>query len=516
MSLNLLPFKTFIKEHCGLSCEEHCEEKLVRALRDRIATLALTPASYLARLSGDDDELQTLVNLLTVNETYFFREPEQIELLVKRLAPRLLSARGGASPVRILSAGCSSGEEPYSLAMALMEKYGTSVTRLFSFAGGDLDSTVLDKARAARYTDFSFRGVPEAMRKRYFVQEQRSHVLNEDIRKLVDFHELNLLATPFPPALLGFDIIFFRNVSIYFDTPTRKTIQYNLVSLLKDDGILVIGTAETLANDLGVLPLVEEDGLYYFVKGKHLLPPETAPIETLDAIPRVAAQAPAAAGTADDGTHAIPESPLHALLRHAQEILTQKDERRPAMPVVEPAQAASAHGQLERARHLVNDRRYDEAMPALDAVLSGEPDNIEALLLKAHALINRKAFAAAEALAQRVLATDSWSIDALLLQGLAAKWQQRNADAIRHFKHAAYSRHECWPAHYYLADLYRDGGETELAIRAYRVVIQLLSGSKPDTGVKYVPFGLPTGEIQFLCEHQLGKLTGAKASAELR
>lgn len=513
MSLDLRPFKTLIKEHCGLSCEDHCEEKLARALKDRIAALALDPASYLARLRGDEDELQALESQLTINETYFFREPEQINLLVKRLAPRFLAARGGAAPVRILSAGCSSGEEPYSLAMALMEKYGTSVARLFSFAGGDLDSAVLDKARAARYTDFSFRGVPESMRRRYFVQTERSHVLNDEVRKLVDFHELNLLATPFPPALHGFDIIFFRNVSIYFDTPTRKIIQHNLASLLKDDGILVIGTAETLANDLGVLPLVEEDGLYYFVKGKHLLPPEAAPIETLHASPEVAAQAPVAA---DDGAHAISESPLHALLRHAQEILAKKDELHLATPAAMPAQAASAHGQLERARHLVNDRRYDEAMPALDAVLSGEPDNIEALLLKAHALINRKAFAAAEALAQRVLATDSWSIDALLLQGLAAKWQQHNADAIRHFKHAAYSRHECWPAHYYLADLYRDGGEAELAIRAYRIVIQLLSASKPDTGVKYVPFGLPTGEIRFLCEHQLGKLTDAKASAELR
>lgn len=514
MSLDLRPFKTFIKEHCGLSCEDHCEEKLARALKERIAALALAPASYLDRLSGDEDELQTLVNQLTVNETYFFREPEQIDLLVKRLAPRFLAARGGASPVRILSAGCSSGEEPYSLAMALTEKYGDSVARLFSFVGGDLDSAVLDKARAARYTDFSFRGVPEAMRKRYFVQEQRSHVLNEDIRKLVEFHELNLLATPFPPALHGFDIIFFRNVSIYFDTPTRKTIQHNLASLLKDDGVLVIGTAETLANDLGVLPLVEEDGLYYFVKGKQLLPPEAAPIETLHAIPKVTV--PATAGAANDGVHAIPESPLHALLRHAQEMLAQKDEFRPATPAVKPAQASPAPGQLERARHLVSDRRYDEAMPALDAVLSGEPDNTEALLLKAHTLINRKAFAAAEALAQRVLTADAWSIDALLLQGLAAKWQQRNADAIRHFKLAAYSRHECWLAHYYLADLYRDGGETEIAIRAYRVVIQLLSGNEPDTGIEYVPFGLPTAEIRFLCEHQLNKLSGTKTPAELR
>ena len=134
--------------------------------------------------------------------------------------------------------------------------------------------------------------------------------------------------------------------------------------------------------------------------------------------------------------------------------------------------------------------------------------NTEAQLLKAHALINRKDFSAAEELAQRVLAADTWSIDALLLLGLAAKWRKQSAAAIRHFKQAAYAHHECWPAHYYLADLYRASGEIELARRSYRAAIQLLSGTvpRPMPGIKYVPFGLPVDEVRFLCEHQLAKL----------
>jgi chemotaxis protein methyltransferase CheR len=492
MTPNLLSFKTLIREHCGLSCEDHCEEKLAQALDERIAALAIDPAGYHSRLRGDEDELQTLVNLLTVNETYFFREPEQINLLVDKLAPRFLAAHGGKAPVRILSAGCSSGEEPYSLAMALIEKYGTSVARLFSFAGGDIDSTVLDKARTARYTDFSFRGVPLAMRQRYFDQEQRSHALKEHVRKLVSFHELNLLATPFPPTLHGFDIIFFRNVSIYFDTPTRKIIQHNLASLLKDDGILVIGTAETLANDLGVLPLVEEDGLYYFVKGNPPLANTLLPAAKLT-LPALGAVEPTP----------------------AQPRLVPPGAWSPQASAPQPARR-TPRSLLDTARRLTHDKRYDEALPELDAVLADEPDNTEALLLKAHVLINRKAFSAAATFAQRVLTTDAWSIDALLLLGLAAKWQQRHAEAIRHFKHAAYSRHECWIAHYYLADLYRDNGETVLALRAYRAVIQLLSGGEADTGIEYVPFGLPTSEIRFLCEHQLGKLAATDALAGQR
>lgn len=165
---------------------------------------------------------------------------------------------------------------------------------------------------------------------------------------------------------------------------------------------------------------------------------------------------------------------------------------------------------------MTRDKRYDEALPELDTVLAADPANTEALLLKAHILINRQDFAAAEALAQRVLAAEDWSIDALYLLGLAAKWRQHSEVAIRAFKQAAYAHNECWPAYYYLADLYRNSGETELARRACRTVIQLLSGTEPNTGIQYVPLDLPTGEIRFLCERQLSKLPTAKAQAEQR
>lgn len=477
MNLDLAPFKTLIKERCGLSFEGHGDGKLAQALAERAAALSLRPAEYYARLLGQEAEFQELVNLLTINETYFFREPEQIRLLVERLAPRFIAAQGGRQPVRILSAGCSSGEEPYSLVMALKDKYGESVERLFTFAGGDIDSTVLAKARNARYTDFSFRGVADDVKQRHFTHDRWGYTLKDDIRRLVSFHELNLLAGDFPAALRDVDIVFFRNVSIYFDTPTRRIIQRRLAALMKNDGILVIGTAETLANDLGVLPLLEEDGLFYFVKGSPPLATAAVPVArpAFDALKTPLPPSPATVPP----TYFAPAPPLKTVLPTAD---------------------------LALARQLTHDKHYDAALPQLDAVLEADPSHTEARLLKAHLLLNRKDFAAAEALAQRVLAADDWCIDALLLLGLAAKWRGRAADAIRHFKQAAYARHECWPAHYYLADLYRQGGDIEPARRAYRVVIQLLAGAEPVTGIKFLPLGLPAGEVRFLCEHQLGKL----------
>lgn len=506
MSPDTGPFKALIKARCGLLIEGHREEKLAQALAERSKALATKPADYYLRLSSDEAEFQELVNLLTINETYFFREPEQIRLLVDRLVPRFLAAREGLSPIRILSAGCSSGEEPYSLAMALIDKYGESVSRLFAFAGGDIDSMVLAKARHARYSEFSFRGVPASVRSHYFIKDNLSYKLKPEVQNLVHFHELNLLSENQPSALQNFDIIFFRNVSIYFDTPTRKTIQKNLASLMKDDGVLVIGTAETLANNLGVLSLVEDGGLFYFVKGQTPLS-EVPPCDLrqlLTTVGRIAPPIPA-------------ETPVTPLIASSAAFVFPNVWQPPELVSALPQNQKQA---LESGRQLTHDRRYDEALPQLDAFLAVEPENTEAQLLKAHVLINRKDFVAAESLAQRVLTRDAWSVDALLLLGLAAKWRQQNEVAIRWFKQAVYAHHECWPAHYYLADLYRNSGhreETELARRAYRVVIQLLSGAdceKDDkTGIRHVPFGLPAGEIRFLCEHQLARLPALKTRA---
>ena len=519
MSFDLASFKTLIKERCGLLFEGHSEEKLAKALAERADAVGASPGDYYLRLHGDDGEFQLLVNLLTINETYFFREPEQIRLLIERLAPRMLAARamaGSTAPLRILSAGCSSGEEPYSLAMGMLDKFGEAALRQFTFAGGDIDSTVLAKARSGRYTDFSFRGVPDDVRARYFRKERWSNLLDDRVKRLVSFYELNLLADRFPPELQGFDIIFFRNVSIYFDMETRKVIQRNLASLMKADGILVIGTAETLANDLGVLPLVEEDGLFYFVKGKPPLPDHATQASTTvarEALPPLISSLQSASSLAAASVLKTP-LPVPPLLvpPGAWSLPVVAPAAVPFPAPSAPSAKLSAPAATE-ARRLAEEKRWDEALPVLDAMLAAAPGNTEALLLKAYVLINRKDFAAAEALAQRVLDVNAWSVDAFLLLGLAAKWRQLNETAIKWFKQAVYARHECWPAHYYLADLYRGVGETEQARRAYRVVIQLLAGGAPDTGIQHVPLGLPLGEIRFLCEHQLAKLSGAQALA---
>jgi chemotaxis protein methyltransferase CheR len=496
MSIDLAPFRELIKQRCGLILEGNGEEKLATVLAQRITVTASgSCAEYYSHLHGSNDEFQDLVNLLTINETYFFRESEQLHLLTERLVPRLLMRRDENVPLRILSAGCSSGEEPYSIVMALREKYGDGMSHLFSFFGGDIDTQALAKARSGRYSEFSFRGVAADIKARYFDHDGWAYRLNDEIRSRVEFHEMNLFAEQFPAALHGFDIIFFRNVSIYFDTPTRRIIQQNMASLLKDDGYLVIGTAETLANDLGVLSLVEEDGLFYFAKGQ--------PVAVAQPVFDFARYAPSMKAKPEqrwifpDLSSAPAISPLPVAA--------------PSTPEVTQPEPCFSRDEVE---NLCREKRHDEALAMIDLLLARTPGDTPALLLKAHIQLNRRAFELAEASARQVLQSDPWSIDAFVLLGLAAKWRELSGEAVRWFKQAVYIRHECWLARYYLADLYRAGGESDKAQREYRGVLQLLSQPKvPDSGIKVLPLELPHAELRFLCEHQLGKLGASQRVA---
>lgn len=478
----LAPFKEYISEVCGLRFDDVAgEEKLGLALAERMQASALAETGqYLQRITADQREFQCLINLLTINETYFFREPQQLRLLTEYLVPRFLIRCEGQSPVSILSAGCSSGEEPYSLVMSLRERYGESLSRFCRFSAVDIDSTVLDKARNGRYGEFSFRGVAPDLRNRYFEKAAAGWQLKPDIRSLVSFQELNLLARELPESIRGFDIIFFRNVSIYFDEPTRKQILQNLASLMKEDAILIVGCAETIANDLGIFRMVEEEGLFYFVKGSPPLPERNGAVnrftgrETVTPQQRQAPQA---------------DLPLPVL----------------TLPDTWKMPAAAPPGTDEISR-LVQEKQYDEALQLIDERLRMLPDDRSALLLKAQIMLNRRQFDRARSLADRVLEQDQWNIEAFLLLGLVSKWTEQPDEAITWFKQAAYACHTCWPAHYYLADLYSRSGAQEQARREYRTTLQQIASNTAETGIKIVSLGLPVAEIHLLCEHHLAKL----------
>lgn len=492
----------------GLVFNEESVWRLAAAVESRSATQGgLDAAPYLALLERDQGEQRALAERLTVHETYFFREPEQLRFIADTLVVRMLARRTPGEPVRILSAGCSSGEEPYSLAIALRERHGERAAELFSITAGDLSRPMLERARQGHYSAFSFRGIDPVLHARHFTANGGHYQVRDDVRAMVEFFDLNLLAPEFPPGRTPFDLVLMRNVSIYFDRDTRTRILAALAASMRPGAVLITGATETLANDLGIFDLTEESGLFHFVHNAPLPGGQVARTRGLSAsagghpgnagrlpLPRVdTATAPAVMPAAHPLT-----APLAASAAPSP--------RASITPILRTSHSAAAGKQsvptLEALLELVHAEHYEQAAPLLTARLQTLPADDAARLLLAYVKLNRNALDEARAAALEVLNHDAWSVDAHYLLGLIDKWRGEAQSAVDWFKKATYLNRNCWPAHFHLGNLYANAGEQAAARRAWRVVLQLLEGD-PAPGIVIVPIGLRMTEVRFLCERRL-------------
>jgi chemotaxis protein methyltransferase CheR len=203
------------------------------------------------RLNDRSGLLQELINQLTVNETYFLREDYQFESLIRTVLPDVLAARGGVGrlngPVKILSLPCSTGEEPYSIALRLLEEWDQIDHVDVEIHGADIDSDVLARAAHASYNERSVHRVPPAWRKKYFTPVGVRYQLDEGIRDAVTLHQINVCDTVAMRAFRDFDVIFCRNVLIYFDELSSRRAAENLYGALRPGGYLFLGHSESMS-----------------------------------------------------------------------------------------------------------------------------------------------------------------------------------------------------------------------------------------------------------------------------
>jgi chemotaxis protein methyltransferase CheR len=193
-------------------------------------------------------ERQRLIPHLTNNESYFFRERAQLDLLVGELVPALRERLGSRMPIRVLSVACASGEEPYSIAMLLRERGLASAAAPFDITGADLDPQALERARQACYTEHAFRGVEPVLRGRYFSRtETECWQLGDEVRSSVRWKQVNLVDPGWPRAVGPQHIVFCRNVLIYFDDASVERAAQGLHDVLAPGGYLFLGHAETLS-----------------------------------------------------------------------------------------------------------------------------------------------------------------------------------------------------------------------------------------------------------------------------
>lgn len=237
----LKSFAAIAYEATGIQIPEHKLELMNNRLGRRVKTLGMSSyEEYLFYLKHNQDtELPAFIESITTNETFFFRCPKHFSLLTKTIFPELKS-----DTINVWSAACSSGEEPYSVAISFLEKFSDVFNRKINIYASDIDLGILKKASDGIYSSYALRLVPDKILKKYFRPVGNNQfVVNSNVRGMVRLGQHNL-KDPFPWGKM--DLIFCRNVLIYFDQHSKQCVFQNLFGSLKQGGVLFLGESEVV------------------------------------------------------------------------------------------------------------------------------------------------------------------------------------------------------------------------------------------------------------------------------
>ncbi len=392
-------FRALVTQRLGLQLGEAGHATLVDVLARRIAATALDAEDYLdglerARLDG---ELGAVAEAVTVAETYLFRGVEQLRALTEVVLPGLARDRPVGQPIQILSAGCASGDEPYSIAIAVREAGSAWPVAI---RGVDANRALLAQARRGRYRAWSLRETPAEIQRRYLRRAGHDLVLDEPVRGAVTFEHRNLVDDDpvlWPPA--AHDVVFCRNVLMYFAPEVQRAVVERIAGSLRPGGYLFLGHTETVRELSPRFELCQARGALYYQRRGDAGQPVIAP-----AGPGVASQPAPIAGAAVAGT--VPVAVVDGAggwaeaIRSAAERIAALTASRAATPPAVTARADDLAGLVE----LVRRERFGEALAVIDALPAEAVDDPDVLLLHAVLLAHGGRLAAAKDACRRLLA----------------------------------------------------------------------------------------------------------------
>lgn len=440
-SAELDAFRSAVAARLGLYFDDGKLGLLAEVLSRRAEARGIAPPVYLQDLSNPDlwrKEQPLLAKELTVTETYFFRHLEQFRAFHDVALPDRLRAPAAGRPLRLLSAGCASGEEAYSLAILLRQEFPGAPPREASIHAIDINPVMLDRARQARYTTWSLRETPADVRQRWFRERGRDFVLDEKVREMVTFEERNLSEDD--PSFWrpqAFDVVFCRNVLMYFTPEGAAAVVARLARALVPGGFLFLGHAETLRGISQDFHLRHSHGTFYYEKRDGS---ETRAVPRSLTFPLAGPDAPesAAATALLEGA----ESWVETIRRASERIqtLTGPGAPRPAerprpgrkTPVI------ASRPELGRAVELFRSERFGEALAQVGALPPESASDPEVLLLRAALLAHSGDLAAAERVCTELLARDEMSAGAHYLLAICREGLGDRQGALDHDQVAAY------------------------------------------------------------------------------
>ncbi len=421
-----------VRARTGLTFPANRVTSAESGMRRAMATLGVADATrYAAVVAEGGPALDALVAEITIGETYFFRESQQLEFIRRRVLPGFTDRRGPSRPLRVWSAGCASGEEAYSMAIILHEESWSASAQVL---GTDVSRPRLAAARRGEYTKWSLRGVSREVVERYFARRGTRFALSPRIRSSVNFRYLNLAHGGWPAATSGtqgLDLILCRNVLMYLEPEAAAGILQRFVAALGEGGWLFLGASDPPLADTGAVDVVVTDaGLAYrrtALRPGAVIPPLAAEPERqtlrLDALDYVPPPPP-------PSVEPLPELPPPLPAAHAEpgnvpDPITRAWQERDYPRVIELAEQDVETGSGDPAvwvvlvRALANQGRLEEAGQACTAALERHRASAELLHLHALLLLEGGHPAAAAMGARRALYLDRSMIVAHLVLGSA-------------------------------------------------------------------------------------------------
>ena len=470
-------FQSEVASRLGMAFEERKLDDLAKVLQERVRTLLYGNAAlYLDRLTearGWDEEWRKLAEILTVCETYFFRYWDHFRAFSEAVLPDC-QQRGR---IQILSAGCASGEEPYSLAILLRESVASATTP-FLIGAIDINHVMLQKAKAGRYSPWSLRETPDELRQRYFRTEGREFVIDDAVRQMVTFEERNLLADD--PAFWQagrFDLILCRNVTMYF-TPSRiKLVVARIAEALRPGGYLFLGHAETLRGISDDFHLRHTHGTFYYQKrgqDRRRSIPTTALSKSRSPETAVTAELVEAAGSwveairrASEHVTALTAAPSEPAEGSSRKTLRNEK----SLPVA----VASDRWDPGVVIELLRSERFSKAMDLLRDLPPECSLDPEALLLRAVILTNSGDLLQAERACKELLESNELSSGAHYLMALCRELAGDLPGALDHDQTAAYLDPGFAMPHLHLGLLAKRQGSVDIARQELGQALILLS-----------------------------------------
>jgi chemotaxis protein methyltransferase CheR len=491
---NLLSFRACIEGSLGLMFDDGREGFLAEVLERRARARHLSQLAYVERLRSalSADEQRALARELTIGETYFFRNPDQFRALKECvLAARLSSPRRGHK-LSFLSAACASGEEPYSLAIALRQ-VGIDASWPVSIRAIDVNAEALAKAARAHYSAWALRELDPDTLRTWFSPEGNAQVLSPAIRSQVTFEEKNLVQDdPDLWANEAYDVVFCRNVLMYFSQAQAERVVARLAASLVPGGYLFLGHAETLrglSNDFHLLH--SHDTFYYQRKEERTVtrvqaaalpapsPPSPFPPREpewastwLDTVQRASAR-----------VHELLEPPSGRNAGEGRPVVTR--------PV-----------ELGAALELMREERFADALTHLSLVAGDTSSDPEAQLLRAALLTHQGALAPAEAACKQLLALDELNAGAHYLLALCRERAGAKDDAREHDQTAIYLDPAFAMPRLHLGLMARREGDREGAKRELGLALMLLKNEDP-ARVLLFGGGFHRGALLALCRAEL-------------